>query len=86
MIIYKTALFPDFIDILQRKHLNKRYIVDLDVNTFSMIPNMTGFEIMEVSGQTAAVGHTWVLGNAQDSALVSEHLFKKTLVSCLKLN
>ena len=31
-----------------------------------MIPNMTGFEIMEVSGHTAAVGHTWALVNAQD--------------------
>ena len=58
LIIYKTAVFPDFIDILQRKHLNKWYIVDLKVNTVSMIQNMTGFEITKVSGHTAAVGHT----------------------------
>ena len=38
-------------------------IVDLEVNTVSIIPNMTGFEITEVSGQTAAVGHTWGVGN-----------------------
>ena len=37
---------------------NKWYIVDPEVNTVSMIPNMTGFEITEVSGHTAAVGHT----------------------------
>ena len=37
---------------------NKWYIVDLEVNTVSMILNMTGFEITEVSGHTAAVGHT----------------------------
>ena len=58
--------FPDFIDILQRKHCNKRYIVDLEANIFSMIPNMTDFEIMEVSGHMAAVGHTQGLGNSQD--------------------
>ena len=34
------------------------YIVDLEVDTLSMIPNMTGFEITEVSGHKAAVGHT----------------------------
>ena len=53
MVIYKTAVFPDFIDILQRKYLNKWYIVDLEVNTFTMVPNMTCFEITEVSGHTA---------------------------------
>ena len=31
-----------------------------------MIPNMTGFEIKEVPGHRAALGHTWALGNAQD--------------------
>ena len=31
-----------------------------------MIPNMTGFEKMEVSGHRKAVGHTLALGNAQD--------------------
>ena len=67
-MVYKTDVFPVFIDILQRKYLNKWYIVDLDLNTCSMIPNMTGFEITEVSGLTAAVGHTWTLGNAQDQS------------------
>ena len=61
-----TDGFPNFIDILQRKHLNKWYVVDLEVNTVSMIPNMTGFEITEVSGHTAAMGHTWALENGQD--------------------
>ena len=42
------------------------YIVDLDVNTCLMILNMTDFEITEVSGHMAAVGHTWALGNAQN--------------------
>ena len=31
-----------------------------------MIPNITGFEITEVTGHIAAVGHTLALGDAQD--------------------
>ena len=41
-------------------------MVDLVVNTSSMIQNMTDFEITEVSGYMAAVGHTSALGSAQD--------------------
>ena len=31
-----------------------------------MIPNITGFDITEVSGHMAAVGHTLALRNAQN--------------------
>ena len=64
--IQSSAIFLDFLDILQMKHLHNWYIDDLEVNGFPTLPNMTGFKITELSGHMGTVGHTWALGNLQE--------------------
>ena len=57
----------------------------IEVNTVSIIPNMTGFEITEVSGHMSAVCHTWALGNAQDHWDMDDDLIHGVCIHLLSL-